>query len=410
MNCFKKPLLLSFLLLGLSGCGLPAGPAVPPSFVTLSSNKTQLSVSSANAINPQIAVDSSSRVFVTWQDTTSNKILFSSFIDGPSLPPPPVPVAIPGSAGGSFPRMTTDGNGNAFVIWYSNNNIFLNYGTSSGFQTTPVLISTTPVPPSQAGVAPPADITYDSGSSTLYVSWSQCSTCPPSPTINDIFYATTLIPNPLVNPLTVSAPVMVTNNNSSNIFLLYPKIKLFGGTPYIVYQSTGPTSPQSGLYLSQMSTPINVAGSQATASNASLGIDNSGNSYVAWNPTQTSDVYFNTLPAGNSQFNSPPLNLSHKPSTYGPAIALDSSQYVYVAYFARPAYQTTYDVFLTRTTNGGSIFTDAFDISNTTMGDSFSYAPGIAITGKTGYIVWDDNTYTPGHSTYQILLQKIILN
>jgi hypothetical protein len=222
---------------------------------------------------------------------------------------------------------------------------------------------------------------------------------------NDIFYATI----PIVNPLTVSAPVNVTKNSSPILFLGYPKIKLFGGTPYIVYQTTSPTS---GLYLSQMSTPINVAGSQATASNVSLGIDNSGNSYVAWNPAQNgSDVYFNMLPAGSTlfKFNSPAPNLSNKPSTYGPAIALDSSQYVYVAFFSRPAYQSTYDVFLTRTTNGGSIFTDAFDISNT-LGDSFSYAPGIAITNKTGYIVWDDNSYTLNHSTNQILLQKILLD
>ncbi len=401
MICFKKPLLLSFLLLGLNGCGLPAGPAVPPSFATLSTFLILPTVNN-DLINPQIAVDSSSRVFVTWQDTASTQIYFYSFIDGSPVPPPPS-IPIPGSTGGSFPRMTTDGNGNAYVIWFSSNQIFLNFGTSSGFQTTPVKISTTIVPTPQFGVAPPADITYDSGSSSLYVSWSQCSTCPPSPgTINDIFYATIPIANPLPNPF------IVTSNNSPNTFLEYPKIKLFGGSPYIVYQSTGLTSPQSGLYLSTLSTPLYVAGSQATASNASLGVDSSGNSYVAWNPTQTSDVYFNMLPAGNTLFNSPALNLSNKPSTYGPALVLDSSQYVYVAYFSKPAFQSTYDVFLTRTTNRGSIFTDAYDISNT-QGDSSSYAPGIAVTRKTGYIVWDDNSYS-GNGNHQILLQKILLH
>jgi hypothetical protein len=406
MNCFKKPLLLSFLLLGLSGCGLPAGPAVPPSFATLPP-RLLLSIGNNDSINPQIAVDSSNGVFVTWQDTTvSNQILFSSFTDGSSLPPPPVPVAIPGSAGGTFPRMTTDGNGNAYVIWYSNNTIFMNYGTSSGFQTTPVQISTPTVPIPQSVSPPPADIAYDPGTNTLYIVWSECSSmvCPSGSTFDVVYTTVTL------SPFFVSTPPINVSNGALGTFSGNPKIVLSGGVPSIVYQTS---ATPSGLYLAiDSTTPYYPVGNLSQAFSESLGIDSTGSSYVAWesvNPILNGrDIYFNFLKAGDPSFNSQPLNLSNNGNSKGPVVAIDSSQYVYVAFFSRPFQQVTYDVFLTRTTNGGSIFTDAFDISNT-LGDSFSYAPGIAISGKTGYIVWDDNTYT-GSGNHQILLQKILLN
>ncbi|MBI1820762.1 MAG: hypothetical protein HY036_02615 [Nitrospirae bacterium] len=398
--------ILLILSLGSTGCGLPPGPNTAPNFATISSQTIILpnpATGAINSRNPQIAIDPSG-IYVVWEDKTNSNILFSSSTnDGSSFQ---TPIAIPGSSGGVFPRIKTDGTGNAYVIWQSGTRILLNYTTSSAFQTT-LQVSTQAVPFSQSGqggAAPPADIAYDSGSNSLYVSWTQCSTCQANSTINDIYYASI----PITNPLSVSTPVKVTDN-TTGAFLGYPKITVFGGIPYMVYQSTISTS---GLYLSKATPPVitslNVSGSQATASSAALGVDSSGNSYVSWNPAQSgSDVYFNTLKT-NSPFNSIPVNLSNNGSSYGPAIALDSSQYVYVAFFSIPGGQTKYDVFLTRTTNTGSTFSGAFNISNTSGGDSFSYAPGMAIVGKAAYFVWDDNSVTGGN--YQIFFQKVTLN
>ncbi|MHB8484037.1 MAG: hypothetical protein ACYDBV_15170 [Nitrospiria bacterium] len=408
----KNTLFNLFLIfsLGSTGCGLKPGPTAPPPFATAASQAQQLSLPQFDSTNPQIVVDSSNRIYIVWQ--SNNSVVYTSSPDGGVSFI--APVLLTGTAGGTFPRITTDGNGNAYVIWYypnpPTNYILFNYttGSSGAFQTNPLTISTMPVPSPQGSAAPPADLTYDSTSKSLFIAWNQCSGGISCPT-NDIYYSTVNLTPPITGAN--FSPVVLVSNGFG--FASYPKIMPVGGIPYILYSSSSPTS---NLFLAKMTTPTPITfnvGNPSVALNASLGVNSNGDSFVAWNPNQPQpgiDVFFNTLTATGTRFNFfPPLNLTNNGSSYGSVIALDSSQYVYVAFFSRTtANPNAYDLFLTRTPDGGVSFTGAMNISNS-IGDSASYSPGMAIVGKTAYMVWDDNTLTQA-GNHQIFFQKLTLN
>lgn len=387
--------------LWLTACGLPPGPNTAPDFATINSPTVILSnTTPIDSKNPQIAVDSTG-IYVVWEDTTNSQILFSSSSNGGTSFQT---ISIPGSNGGTYPRLTTDGIGNAYVIWFSNafpQSIYLNYAISNSFQNT-VRVSSDTVPFPQYPV-PQADLMFNSNTHSLFVTWSQCaSNC----LIDDIYYSTVLLSNTVTQTsITNSSFSKTTNISNTSSFAYYPKVISSGTSTNILYEMTNP----SGLFLYNTTNGTQYTiGNSSVASNASLGIDRNGNSYAAWNPNNPPhDVFFNTLKSAESAFNTNNINLTNNSNSIGPVIGIDSSQYVYVAFFSIPsANPNAYDVFLERSADGGKSFSGALNVSNST-GDSASYAPGMAILGKTAYIVWDDNTNSTNH---QIYFQKVTLN
>ncbi|MFI5303593.1 MAG: hypothetical protein ACHQYP_02250 [Nitrospiria bacterium] len=400
---YRASSFLSLICFLLTACGLPSGSNNSSSFAVSSSPVLRLDQSSLNAINPQVAVDESDRVFVVWQD---NSITFTYSTDGGKTFQSP--VNIPGSSGGSYPRITTDGNGNAYVIWQASTQFLLNYSTTNIFQAFPVVI-TSSVCSSQSSQSPVPQADIVNTGSVLAITWAQQSPCS-----NPSSYENMLDFQPLSNPATLPAPVNVFTDSS---FAGYPKISNFGANPYLVYLQTSVSDlvllEYSTTSSPQKSFPVNTKNSNAAIPlSSSLSVDSIGNSFVAWEASTPQgggvDIFFNTLPAKSSSFNLSPHNLTNNGASKGSAVSIDSSQYVYVAFFSRPsATPKTYDVFLERSSNGGNSFTDPFNVSNT-AGTSASYAPGLAITGKNAYVVWDDNSFTSGSS--QIFFQKLTLD
>jgi hypothetical protein len=401
---YRASSFLSLICFLLTACGLPSASNNSSSFAVSSLPVLRLDQSSLNAINPQVAVDDSDRVFVVWQD---NNITFTYSTDGGKTFQSP--VAIPGSSGGSYPRIATDGNGNAYVIWQTSTQFLLNYSTTNNFQPSPAVI-TSSVCSSQSSQSPVPQADIVNTGSTLAITWAQQSSCSNSSSPYEIM----LDFQPLSNPATPPAPVNVF---TESFFAGYPKISNFGVNPYLVYLQTSVSdlvlleySTTSSL---QKSFPVKTGSANAGIPlSSSLGVDANGNSYVAWEASQPQgggvDIFFNVLPANSSSFNLSPQNLTNNGGSKGSAVGIDSSQYVYVAFFSRPsATPKAYDVFLERSSNRGNSFTDPFNVSNT-PGTSASYAPGLAIIGKNAFVVWDDNSFTSGSG--QIFFQKLTLD
>jgi hypothetical protein len=396
----ELPLFFTFILL-LTGCGLPAGTNAISNFSAINTPTLPLSLLATDSRNPQVAADGANNVLVVWQD--GNNINFVSSSNGGSSFTAPIPV--PGSAGGAYPRLTTDGSGNAYVIWQSATQFLLNYSTTNGFQSSIAISSICPGQSSQ-NLVPQADITY--AGTNLFIAWAkQASPCSTNSPYNILF--TSL---PVGSLGSIPTPVDIL---SDTVFAGYPKIAQFGGDPYIVFLKTSISDLMLSEYSltsqTQTSFPVKTQNSNAQIPlSSSIGVDGGGNSFVAWeayNPNLKGvDIYFNTLKKGNTLFNSNPINLSNNGASKGSVVGIDSSQYINVAFFSRPsANPNAYDVFLEQSRDGGKSFIGPMNISNT-HGDSSSYAPGMAIVGKTAYVVWDDNSNSTNH---QIYFQKITL-
>jgi hypothetical protein len=404
---FRLKLAVSAIILtitiSITGCGLPPGPNVPPQFASLSGKTVILINTPVDSRNPQIAVDSTG-IYVAWEDTTSKKILFSESHDGGVSFNIPTPIPGPGSGTPSYPRITTDGNGKSFVLWQESGQFLLNYTVSSQFQSS-VAISTPCLGQFTQNAIPNADLAYSAGN--LFVSWAQQTPC------NTGSYNIYFDSISALTPVIVPTPQSVFTESQ---FLGYPRITGLGGDHDILFEQSSVSDLFLSEYIlssnSQASHYVNIQSANILPppSSFSLATSANGSRYVAFSAGKTQggpDVYFNSLKTGSTSFTFNPINLSNNGSAIGPAVAIDSSQYVYVAFFSKSnAFPTTYDLFLEQSKDGGKSFSAAFNVSNSS-GDSLSYAPGIAILGKTAYIVWDDNTNSANHHIY---FQKVALD
>jgi hypothetical protein len=281
----------------------------------------------------------------------------------------------------------------------------LNYTLSGHFQSSVAISTPCPSQFTQNPI-PNADLAYSAGK--LFVTWAQQTPCATGP--YNIYFDSLLASNP-VPPQFPQKSII-----SDSQFTGYPRLSQYGGDPEILFDR----SSISDFLLTEYAISSNIQTSfQVNIQSAnmvqppldsSLVTDGAGNHYVAWEAQERTnggvDIFFNTMKAGGA-FTFNPINLSNNGKAKGPAVAIDSNQYVYVAFFSKSnAFPTTYDLFLEQSKDGGKSFSSAFNVSNSS-GDSASYAPGIAISGKTAYLVWDDNTNLTTHCIY---FQKVALN
>lgn len=412
MTCYFD--LRKLFLIGITvfwGCGLPPGIGPAPPFYSVAVSPIPISGLVASPVNPQVASDGTN-VFVVWQDFTNGISYTYSASNGNGFHTPP--IQIPGSTGGTYPRIATDGNGNVFVTWYDSS------GTPSIKFSYVVAINTFPAPPLILSTAPASapfgfqpsppqeDINFTNG--TLALAWSQCITtlCPSS----DVYTSSATIILPLnLNPISSSSFSAPANISNSGFFAGYPRIKQTGNQPYIQYFQNSPTT---GLVLYPGNTPtfqINTTVSY----NSSMDIDSSGRAVSVWNPNPSFpnprfDIFTSFLPPGVGKLFSSPQNISNNGVSYGPVLAVDSSGYFNLAFFSKSAGQTMNDVFLTRSTDGGVTFPSFFNLSMTPTGNSSSYAPGLTVVGKTAYLVWDEAVTVGVITTSKIYFEKLSLN
>ena len=116
------------------------------------------------------------------------------------------------------------------------------------------------------------------------------------------------------------------------------------------------------------------------------------NVYVVWvdNNGGTVDVFFAKSTDGGTTFGAA-INLSNDPGeSINPRLAVSGSN-VYVTWQDNPGGPTD-DIYFAKSADGGTTFSAAVNISNNS---GASAAPQIAVSGTNVYLVWDDTT--PGH-------------
>ncbi|MGH7993325.1 MAG: sialidase family protein, partial [Limisphaerales bacterium] len=205
----------------------------------------------------------------------------------------------------------------------------------------------------------------------IYVVWSdQASACTGSGCNKDIFFSRSAD-----HGTTFSAAQNLSSNGSSG----NPVIALDSQAHINVIWSGG-----GQLFFSRsadaggtFSSPLNIAG----VTNASLAfsaagyhplvIDAAGNINVVWSDANTSQIFFARSTNGGVSF-STPLNISNYASgASSPTMALDASGGIDVIWQGSVDGHNPYDLFFTRSTDAGTSFSVAKDVSNTASGAFF---------------------------------------
>ena len=119
--------------------------------------------------------------------------------------------------------------------------------------------------------------------------------------------------------------------------------------------------------------------------------------YVVWSDNTTTDGNFDIFFARNSieqgDFIGEPENISENTgSSTNPQISSDGNN-VYVVWSDNTTTDSNFDIFSSRGTDGGLTFSDPENINETT---GSSTNPQISSDGNNVYVVWQDDTDTPG--------------
>ena len=182
--------------------------------------------------------------------------------------------------------------------------------------------------------------------------------------------------------------VNVSNTTEGDSSL--PNIVAAGDSVYVVWQDTSPTSDiffasstDGGATFGE---PINVS-NQGASSIPQIAV--SGDDvYVVWADSSAGnpDIFFASSTDGGATFGEP-VNVSNTPDgfSYLPQAAVSSNGTIYLAW------QDNFpvdDIFFASSIDGGTTFSEPVNISNTSEGSSFS--PILAASGNSVYVTWQD--------------------
>jgi hypothetical protein len=230
---------------------------------------------------------------------------------------------------------------------------------------------------------------------TIYVVWSdQASACTASGCNKDVFFSRS------VSGGAFSTPVNLSNNGTAG----NPQIAVgLDGSINIAWSGGGlldfTRSTDAGT---TFSSPLNIAGvtnpslSFTAAGYHSLVVDASGNIDIVWPDSNSSQVYFARSTNTGVSFSSP-LNISNYSSgASSPTLAVDPTG-IDVVWQGSVSGHNPYDLFFTRSTDGGASFSVAKDISNAVAGayfDQIGVEPGGNID-----VAWNSNCPSPSFCT-----------
>jgi hypothetical protein len=331
----------------------------------------------ANSDNPQIAI-SGDNVYVVWVERTAgkNEIFFSrSTLSG--IVNHTISLSNT-TANSDNPQIATSGD-NVYVVWngtdHSNSEIFLRRSTDSGATFSPLLNLS-------SNRGPSYDQKITASGNSVYVVWRDLTVSK-----GDIYYRRSTDSGATFEHF--------RSLSTSNVGLpsKSPQIAVSENIVYVVWSQSTPIlgsdiyyrkSTDSGATFS--SSPKDLSLNNGYSMDPELALSRK-NAYVVWLDTANSitlrDIFFERIGDAGAK------SLTNNALSYGQKIAASGNN-VYVVWADRTS--SNNDVFLSTSTNNGSNFGKAVNLSSN-KGNSI--LPQIALTEDNVYIIWNDDT--PGN-------------
>ena len=321
---------------------------IPPTLSTLAmrnwTNVVRLSNSSMPSQGPRLAA-SQNNVYAVWEESyrsSNNRIMFTKNVNRGNTFSTPINLTSGIKIDSETPDISAFGN-NVYVVWADNStgnfDIFLVKSENRGDTfSKPINLSNDP------GVSYFPRIASD-GNNSIYIVWTDNSLG----SYNILF--TKSVDN---NGTIYSRPTILTGNNTKGASN-FPSIAVSrNNSVYVVWSHKNNTDFD----------PSNTT-----------------------NQTQTYDVFFTrSIDRGNTF--SKPINLSNDPSnSQSAAISISRNNSVYVVWADN--FIGTYEVFFTKSLDGGNTFDKVMVISSNV---ARALSPSISTYGNNAYAVWNDNT------------------
>jgi hypothetical protein len=185
-----------------------------------------------------------------------------------------------------------------------------------------------------------------------------------------------------------------------------PNVAVSGNNVYIAWESvdmnsTAGTSNSEVMFASSSDSGATFTSAKSLSNNPGNSVNpnvavSGNNVYVAWEDDSAGDTEIILVRSTNGGVNFTSRNISNSPGeSFDPKIAISGSNVYVVWVDYNLGNSTKSDVMLIRSTNGGTNFASAENLSNS-PGEASD--PRIAVSERNVYVVWEDATSETGNS------------
>jgi hypothetical protein len=337
------------------------------------------------AQNPQVAV-SGSNVYVVWQDNSTGnfKIYLRASSNYGATFASSTNLGTTARVDDVNPQVAASAN-NVYVVWLENAKTpFENFRASSNHGNS--FGSTVTLSGSSGTSFPPLIAVYGTN---VYVAWRQNV----ATGNDDVFFDASNTNG------TSFSPIMNLSNDPGESF--DPSIAAYGNNVYVAWPDNtglGPTnfdiffvaSSNAGATFSSV---LNLSNNPGTSLNPQVAASRNS-AYVVWqdNTPGRPQILFRPSTNNGTSFGAT-VNLSNDSgAAQTPRMTATGSE-VYVVWDDTTTSSGADDIFFTSSSNNGAGFGSVLNISNNS---GFSTAPQVAAYGSHVYVVWLDDTPSPG--------------
>jgi len=346
------------------------------------------------SFTPQLAVDPGGNIYMVWEDDTdtNSNILFSRSTDGGGTFS--APQKLSNTSGSSFnPRMATDADGSINVVWqdssdfFNTSNVFFSRSSDGGVTfSTPINLTATTTP---AFYSIPQIAVHATGN--VSVVWE-----------SDTGNLAVWFSNSSDGGAAFSAPKMLSSNSGGS---LDPQVCVDkNGIINVVWEDdiaghSDISFSRSGDNGTTFSAPKNLSnplGSSIANSNSPrIAVDLAGNLNVVWanDSPGNFDIFVSRSTDGGVHF-SGPKNISNSlGSSSNPFIGVDAGGNINIVWADNTPSDINPDIFFVRSGDGGATFSAAQNLS---QNSGFSSSPWLTVdAGANINVAWEDKT--PGN-------------